>query len=441
MAWVLCLLLQDDVVQVRRAEKGPYDSALRKYKEAEIRLSKDPKGAIAFVEEIFQLELKHVECRLKIERDVGEWSDPIEFYPHQLRARARLALAASDKDNAEKHLQDAIQDLETSVKAKIQSSEPLLKEAKEKLEKRKPVDDRGKTFETAWTKLIQERKYRSALRHLEEKGAFLDVSARQKHADQAEDACRAFVADALEPFGNRVRLNALADLAAQFPLPDESELVGSHPLLEWSKAQRAAFERILAKQDATEPLLAQILAARSLGARWFRVAADLANEYLEARTAALPKGTAGERRAARAEAGRLLKLWSGTVEGLEPEWRDQLPRSQLAILLASIPVDPEDLDSIDIDACFHSDRPEEAFGAVIEKLEGILRTDGLSASAKRQALTYLVAASAIRALLAGRTVEQVLEDLRIVRGDLKRAGGAIDPDRWGPKVERVLRTD
>jgi hypothetical protein len=126
-------------VTILKAEKVVYLSAMNTYKDAEKLLESDP-GACA---EKCSTILDGTDVRdgarevmLRIQKNDGSYGEFERFTPYQLRGRARLAraqaLAGKTRDEAIKFAQDAIGDLDESIKRGAKSSRPH-RETAEKL--------------------------------------------------------------------------------------------------------------------------------------------------------------------------------------------------------------------------------------------------------------------------------------------------------------------
>lgn len=75
--------------------------------------------------------------------------------------------------------------------------------------------------------------------------------------------------------------------------------------------------------------------------------------------------------------------------------------------------------------------------ALESKLRQIESGGGLAIESRQKLYTLLVAARAIRLFLEGKSDADVLGSLREDLQQLQRAGGAVDPDRFGPRVRKV----
>ncbi|MBI2898612.1 MAG: hypothetical protein HYY17_00335 [Planctomycetes bacterium] len=441
MATLLWLaLIQDDVVLIPRKDRNAYEPAVKACAEAEALIEKDPKAAIAKLDDVLRLKLAHVERRLKLAESDGGWTDEVRFFPYQYRGRARMALAKIRKEEAETLLAGAVEDLGKSVALKAASG-GYLREAEEALKKARRKDARAE-----WRALVEARKFKSA-RALLESGAIGDAG---KLLAETEAACRAHVLASLADFGAGPRFSEAAkiDFSRRFLLPDPAELIGEHPILDWCRAQLDVLRRL--REEGLDPVLErQMLDARKLAAaeenRWFRVTAALAHDYIESRLRSLldhvSRAPLAERRRLRAAGGRLHAGWAETCEKAGRDYRENCPELRnplLATLAASFPVDPEELDSIDLDGCFAADSPEAFLDGAIAKLRELRKTPRISEESLRKTLTLLVAATAIRELLAGRSEAEVVESLNEVGTELRKLGGAAETRRWGPRVDRVF---
>ncbi|MEK8023535.1 MAG: hypothetical protein AAB229_06950, partial [Candidatus Hydrogenedentota bacterium] len=100
----------------------------------------------------------------------------------------------------------------------------------------------------------------------------------------------------------------------------------------------------------------------------------------------------------------------------------------------SFPVDPDELDAVDLDGCLSVNDPVECLSDALKKLRAIRQTPSLSAESLRRTLTLSIAAFALRELLSGRSESQIAEALHTEGAELRKAGGPIEKKRWGLRV-------
>ena len=134
LAITLAFCVQDTKTVVRQ-EKGEYNAAVSKYREAEAMVQSDPGAAVEHLTAILgNTKLRFFECILKIEQRPGDYTEH-PFFPYQARGIARANLAAkATPENAQKHLAAAIEDLQESVKRNVPSAAGPLKNAQDAYE-------------------------------------------------------------------------------------------------------------------------------------------------------------------------------------------------------------------------------------------------------------------------------------------------------------------
>jgi len=106
--------------------------------------------------------------------------------------------------------------------------------------------------------------------------------------------------------------------------------------------------------------------------------------------------------------------------------------------IGAYPLDPPELDRIDLDACPRAADPEAAFERAENRLLALWSAGRLTRDARRTLLTLLIAAGAQRRLLAGRSEAEAVADLAAHGPPLREAGGPIAPDAYGPRVARIF---
>ncbi len=448
---LLLLLVQEEII--RNNARNAYEPACKKCAEGLSILESEPGRALQKLTEAVDLveknRLKAVERSLKIEDGLGGYTEVYRFFPYQLRGRARMALARKEPADAKAHLKFAVLDFEKSLEFRCEESRKWLNQAREELGRKDPRAQ----LESDWKRLLEEKKFRSARSLIETHGANLGAD-RAKWLTETEEACRRHVQQALSEFGEGPTLASLAkiDLDRRYQLPKEEELIGEHPLLPWCRSQREFLG--LLKKDPAQPGLdtaavSQMLGARSLGEAvrnpWFRVAADLAHGWFESRMKFMLAQTVSvslaERRKFRGDAGKLLASWRAARDRSGPEFAEHHPvlkNPLLSTLATSFPVDPIELDDLNIEGSFTAESPEAYLGNLEIKLRSLWRTPNLSEESAIKTLSLLIAAVAIRELLAGRTEGEVAAKLKAEGADLKKLGGTPYVRRWGKRVERIF---
>lgn len=429
-ALLLCALAAQDPVTIPRKDRSAYERAVTICREAEGCLEADPRRAIDLCTQALELvernKLRHVERRLLLPESDGGGSIEYRFFPFQFRGRARMAVG---------QLEAAAEDFQKSSDAGCPASGELLKRARAEIESRKRKDPRA-----VWQGHIEARRFRTA-RGFAAKELPSAVS-------ETDELCRRWVLSALEDFASGPSLAALGsiDFEKRFRVPDEAELVGTHPELPWARAQRDLLVRLRKKEDVDSAILRQVLEARGLAPaaanRFFRVSADLAHEILEARLRGMleraSKAPLAERRSLRAAAQMIAARWGEVCDPAFREHHPVLKNPLLATLAASFPADPEELDAVSVEGCFSAESPEAYLASTAETLRRLRKTPNLSRESEARALTMLVAAVAIREFLAGASEEVVARSLAPEGADLRRLGGPDEETRWGPRVARVF---
>ena len=444
---LLALALQTDFT-VSRIEKAEYGAALKKVRDAEALLDSDPRAALELLEALLAGPPAKVEGRLRIETRPGEFSEPQPFFPYQLRGRALAAQARRDPAGASRLLERAVADLELSVRKGVAASQPILDAVRADLAALKtpaPVDPEP-AFRAAWSDLLRARRFKDARAHVEKAG--LSEERRAAYLRQTDDECRARVGELWLDFVRELRLATIdnlrslgaQDFGARFGLAERAQVCVASPELEWAAGFRDLLDRLRRREEVMEPLLAAAGAAKGEA---FAPAADLAFAVLEARVReeveAASTAPREERNRRAAAATALRRRWADWAEG-----RPEAVRARGAALeawLAKVPVDLEDARRAGeaLDATFASERP----AAELEKIErdlARLRADEgrrLSVESRRELLSHLLAAAALRRLLEGKSVGD--PELKLWAAELKAAGGPIDLSRFGAKLGRALK--
>jgi len=130
---MLCALQDNEYVQ--KLDKVKYNLATRACREAERKLDSDETAAIDRLTRIIDdPEISKKECNLFVQQ-TDQYDPPVAFLPYQFRARARISLATKAGSPAEKKrlLDEAVHDLEESVRRNVKSSAPYLEAAQAEL--------------------------------------------------------------------------------------------------------------------------------------------------------------------------------------------------------------------------------------------------------------------------------------------------------------------
>lgn len=108
------LLLTQETVHIARndARRPHCETLLRRF--AEVRLDEPRKAVEALDALLAEAGDVPVECRVRVERMANVFSEPVDFFPYQLRGRAKLALAAAEPARRRALLLEAIKDFERS---------------------------------------------------------------------------------------------------------------------------------------------------------------------------------------------------------------------------------------------------------------------------------------------------------------------------------------
>lgn len=136
MLALLLLLAAQDTVHVGRLDdrKPLYKSLLERYAEARAAAVDRPEEALKILDGVLaDVAEGPVECRIRLERFANDFEEPRDFFPLQLRATVRMALAAREGTDGRSLLRGALADLDASVARKLPSSEPLREEALRRL--------------------------------------------------------------------------------------------------------------------------------------------------------------------------------------------------------------------------------------------------------------------------------------------------------------------
>ncbi len=449
IALILLLAAQEGSTTIRRNEKEPYLKALKACREAAEKIDSEPQAAIDALTEALK-GVKHVECRLRIEQRPGDFDNPVDFYPHQLRGRARMALAAKRPADAESLLRDAIDDLKRSPE-----SARYLKEAEAALEKFKskpvpPAEDAAAKVRPAWRELVDTRKYKSAIALLEGKG--LTDAQRKVLVDDTESACRSHLVEQASAFRRKLprSVRETAELtddefAAKFALPAPDEMVVAVPALDWARALLPAL-----RKPSVDALLASAAAAAPLEEKdenpWFKaselLAFGAARDAASAAVSGAADAASAERARLRADVDALLGRWKEFESKLDAKFRERhafvaAHSKELAALPGGFPKDLAELDAVDIESCFAKDAAAE-LRKVESSLKALEGRTGVTRESRQSLYTLLVTAGALQTLLKGESEDAAASAVAAYGPKLAAVGGAVEPARFGPRVERVF---
>ncbi|HEV3028509.1 MAG TPA: hypothetical protein VG457_13105, partial [Planctomycetota bacterium] len=183
--------------------------------------------------------------------------------------------------------------------------------------------------------------------------------------------------------------------------------------------------------------------------KWFRISGQIAFRYLEEvlmSMALQAKDAPSEQRHRfHEEAERARGKWTEMLAKYPKEFlsRNQVFEyaKRLSTLLEEFPVEVDELEKLSLEACFQgTDSPDAALDHMISDLSKIREEHGthLPKESLRKLLTELVAATAARELLAGKKPEEVSKGLEELGRSLAQAGGALDPQSFGPKIEKIF---
>ncbi len=474
----LLLLCQQDRTALR-TEKGDYFPAIQKCKDGEGMIDSDPKTAIEKFDEVANNpKLKWIECRLRVEERPSEYTAYYAFLPYQYRGRAKINLARkSEPGLAQKLLNEAVDDLQRSAKEGVKSSDEFLKTAKADLEavvaKAKAAAATPKTtdpalpepaivkFRPAFLRLLDDLKFKAARDFIESDGKALTDAEKKRFRDDAEAGCRTYLGEQALKLRRRLTSDirsfqdlqglSAGELDASFAVPKADDLVASHPAIEWARASLAAFEGVRSRKSPAESLLAAAAAAVAVEPdgenQWFGTAVTVAFQGMRepvrgcvdrARDALLP-----ERQKERAAADDLVKKWTDFAAKLDPKFRDAHPSvaahgKELALLLVGFPVDLADVDKADLDACFAATSPEAALASIEKSLKGLESGKTVTRESRRKLYHLLFTATALRALIEGKTEDAAAAEAEAYGLELVKAGGPVETKKYGPRMEGVF---
>jgi hypothetical protein len=476
---ILAALACQETETLPRGHRDAYQKALVHYEKAVVLVESDPKQALQEIQNVFDAKnIDHRDRKIQFEK-IGLLPSRIyDFFPNQARGRIRLLLARSDPENAPALLSGAVADLKASVDSGMKSSEDLLRAARtaqERLKTAKPPDPPKESageqaFRDEWLKLVEDHRFKSARDYVDAKGGALGADRRREYVRDTEQRSSKALKASLEEFLKAMEVNSrppgirqlrLADFARIFSLPSESETLGAPPELAWARTERAVIEKVRlsdfhGREEDTTALLGalvnQMIAAEPLEKtgdnRWFREAGQMAVHYAEEQVQALSvqsrEATPDQRRRMHERAEKIRSAWADALSNLPKDFLERNPIREgprrMSMILEEFPVDADEVDRVDLEACLTGDSPDSALEHVISDLTRLRRDQGsrLSKESSRKLLSELIAATAIHELLAGKAVDEVVKGLRELGHSLVQAGGPLEPARWGPKVEKIF---
>lgn len=469
---LLSSLSPQDTRTVARTDKGEYNTALAKFKEAEGYVESDPSAAIDILTQIISNpRLRIMEVVLRIEQRPAEYSDPYPFLPYQARGTARVNQSKKlTGDAAQRMMAAAIEDYTESVKRNVGPSGDLLKAAQARLAKLKEDTSSPSTpvkadpvvkFREKWDPILRDRRFKTARALIEKEGGELTEEQRKSFASSADQQCREFLVQEVSEF--RPRFITAMNLGLEqktsdefdltFALPAPAELVVSHPAIEWARQYLPAFRDVQAQKAPAHSLIAAAVASVPLEDRfenpWFKaiegaiyasLRTAIASEVDRARDA----GKA-DREKARALADGYLAAWKDMNSKLDPKFVERHRfladhERQLVRLFDGFPTELADLGKIDpaLDAAFAAESPDAELAKLEETLSELESRPNLSRESRQRLYTSRVTVVALRGLLSGKSEEAVAADLSAYRQRLRDAGGPGDVKKYGPRVEKVF---
>lgn len=481
-ALFLACLQDTDVIP--RNLREVYLVAMGEYEKAWANLDSDPKTAQTAIDRLFLMQrVDKKDRRIQLERLNGTLQKPTEFFPYYLRGRVRLAMAKNDPNNAQAYLSAAVADFKASVESGVKPSEDYLRSARAQLAALKapkpPAPDTlpakpsstEEAFREGWFKLIEAHKFKAARDYIDHQGSSLAAARRQSYVHDTEEECRKSVEMQLTDFSKAMEVTARpgqlratkpAEFARLFDLPLEADVIGTFPELDWARHEKPVLDAVRmstarAKEEEypaiLDRLLAQFVAAEPLDRtgenRWFRISGMLVFRYLE--EVLLSLGTQAKdappdvRGRLHEGAEKARARWSDTLAKFS---KDFLSRNQvfenakrLTTLLEEFPVDIEELKSLNLDSCLaEGGVPDAALEHLISDLSKIRDEHAarLPKDSARKLLTELVAATAAHDLLQGKSAEDVVKGLHELGRTLAQAGGAVEPEHYGPRIEKIF---
>ena len=451
---LLLLLLQAEVT-IPRTDKGDYPAVIKLCKEAQALIESDPRLAISKLDDVLaNTKIKHIEVRIRIEERAGDTTEWYYFLPRQYRGRARINLAKSGVSDAEKLLEGAVEDLQASVDAKVASSTEHLDAATAALSRTRFDNARAR-----WQKLIDARAFKSAKASLD--GERLTDAQRAALVTETDLKCRTFLTaaavtlrQALATLKSVLEVDSLSseDFASKFALPKTDELCAPFAPIDWLRDVVALLdEQRRGRSFDASKLLAAVAAASTLES-------DGMNPWLKAVEAPVfgaVKALAGRastsardadaatRAKLRSEYDALMAAWLQFERALGQKVMERHPfvrlhGEELAQLAAAFPVDPAEIDAVDIEGALASKSPGAELVKIEAKLSQLTMRKDLSRDSRRKLFTALVTAHSLARFLDGLDEAMVAKEVEHHAEALRDAGGPIDPAKFGPRVQKVF---
>jgi hypothetical protein len=483
-ALALALLLvapQADEKFVPKAAKDPYLSAVRELKKAVDLISEEPGTAIEKANSILaNSRITKTECRLKIEIASADYIYE-DFFPYQVRGRARMAQAKKVQlEAAVDILKAAIDDFKNSADKKVPGSAELQKSAEEELRRvekaivdaQKPEDPSVDFQRLKFGPAIRKDQYRTAVTLTTgPEGKDLSEEQRAAFIKQAEDACRDYVADRIIKirgyFGDIRTVKDLKELGdggfrQQFTnhVPPEAELTekaAQEPALVWIRKHVKTLKSIQAGQlKATDVFEAahEALATDPPEAEgenpWFKgmslLAASMIEETITACTRDSEKCLKADRQKRQADAENAHLSWKEFIDRTDKKVVERHPdlayrTDRLDRVVKEFPVELAQLASFDIERYYMGDplkelkAAEEGLKDLVSSLSGMGR---VAIESRQELYTKLITVGSLWRFMEGKTESDIVRDLSDHRLGLKSAGGPTHPERYGPKVKRVF---
>lgn len=380
------------------------------------------------------------------------------------------AVKARDAAKSATAAEKAIQQLRDLVKSKP-GADAILKKCDElapalegtaydgelKLIRKDALDERVDSFRRDWRALLEQEKFKSALKFVDT-GAFLEDAERRKFKDDTARACRRLLDSRLERFQRNLKDllpadNALAALkrgdldALVLPAPDE--LLESDPALDWGRAFKALlkepdFEKIAAA--ASDAIALKVEGENRSFTAAEALAYDMARRRVEKAVEESASASAAVRKEKQAEAAGLVRRMKELSARADDDFRKRhefvaVHLKTLESLLEKFPVDVARIDEIGKALAEMKDpAPMVALEMLEKELARIWKTEGprLARESRQKLGTWLIVASATRHLLAGAKPADVAKR-DDVREYVKIAGDVGGPiaEAMSPKVAKV----
>jgi len=458
---------------VQRVSKDAYLTALKELDRAkELIDSGDPRSAIEKITTVLgNSRIKYFECRLKIEVQPVTY-ERFTFFPYQLRAKARLAVAKKLATEAqESTLREAIEDLKISVDKKVGGSAELLKNAEGLLKVSLAAIEAAKTKDDPITLIrpklnnnLRDFKFKTAVALINgPDGEKVGAEDKAKLLQEVEDRCRDYLDGKISNFRSNLavplsNVTGMKDreFTSAFSMPAPDEITIKDPVFDWARKHYKTLKSL--KEGRPEEPLAAAQEALQLDAvgdptaenPYFRAMAafgfEMCDNAILTRTEKALKLRKDDRAKSEADVARIHGIWKDFIGKLD---KKVVERHQdldtwsrdLEFKSADFPKEMPELASINIDECFKDD-PVPALDKVEVTLRGLesqVQTKGrIAIEAKQSLYTMLITVSALKRLIYGDSEDDVVQDLLKYQTRLKEAGGPIDPEKYGPRVRKVF---